>query len=244
MICKGCGLLLSSEEMGLNTAGERVEYHGYQAKCVELLRVERERLLLQNSELQKQLADPTRKVPESWPYGGLSWEKLAKHAEEGWRHSADNIAKWKDMERLNGELQKQLADEEASHAETMAERDRWEEALGELASDAGCAEEWGNLHSHGDCITNLWDAKVTEVLRWAHGMLCPQSSEFRDADCICDETFKKSKTERPIHEIPGDQLLKAMAKLETLPDKRKCAVCGGDLPDSCYAKEVNDEPIR
>ncbi len=27
-------------------------------------------------------------------------------------------------------------------------------------------------------------------------------------------------------------------------EKRKCAVCGGDLPDSCYAKEVNDEPVR
>jgi hypothetical protein len=29
-----------------------------------------------------------------------------------------------------------------------------------------------------------------------------------------------------------------------LTEKRKCPVCSGDLPDSCYAKEVNDEPVR
>lgn len=62
-----------------------------------------------------------------------------------------------------GELQKKLAEEEAAHEKTMIERDGWEEALTQLAADAGCTEEWSNLHAHGDCITNLWDAKVKEA---------------------------------------------------------------------------------
>lgn len=70
------------------------------SSCSYLWQEKAKALELQVGELQKQLADPTRKVPESWPYGGLSWEKLAKHADEGWRNSANWIGEAKNMERL------------------------------------------------------------------------------------------------------------------------------------------------
>src|SRR5688572_30396728 len=38
MKCLGCGLPMEVSEMGVNFKGEKVEYHGFQAKCVELLR--------------------------------------------------------------------------------------------------------------------------------------------------------------------------------------------------------------
>lgn len=63
------------------------------------------------------------------------------------------------------DLKKKLADEEKAHEHTMDERDAFEEVISGLAEDAGCEEEWSNLHAHGDCITNLWDAKVKEVAK-------------------------------------------------------------------------------
>lgn len=38
MNCHDCGLPMETSEMGVNFKGEKVEYHGFQAKCVELLR--------------------------------------------------------------------------------------------------------------------------------------------------------------------------------------------------------------
>lgn len=39
MNCKGCGFpIVTSEEHALNVRGEKVEYHSFQAKCIELLR--------------------------------------------------------------------------------------------------------------------------------------------------------------------------------------------------------------
>lgn len=40
MNCQGCGLPLTPEEMGVNFKGEKVQYHSFQAKCVELLRAQ------------------------------------------------------------------------------------------------------------------------------------------------------------------------------------------------------------
>lgn len=98
------------------------------------------------------------------------------------------------------ELQKQLTDEEASHAETMAERDRWEEILSDLAAEAGCKEEWSNLHAHGDCITNLWDAKVK-----AAGVV-GKSLNAIAMPCGCDSNGLKcaSHAEKPFQ---GPQIL-------------------------------------
>lgn len=78
--------------------------HGLHDGCYD----KQKQLELQVGELQRQLADPTRKTPESWPYGGLSWEKLAKHAEEGWKLSAHWTGEAKNMERLIGVLRTQL----------------------------------------------------------------------------------------------------------------------------------------
>jgi prefoldin subunit 5 len=36
--CRGCGLPMSPEEMGVDVRGRKQEYHAYQAKCVEMLR--------------------------------------------------------------------------------------------------------------------------------------------------------------------------------------------------------------
>lgn len=65
-----------------------------------------------------------------------------------------------ELELQVSKLQEKLDVEDAAHDQTIMERDGFEETLTQLAADAGCTEEWSNLHAHGDCITNLWDAKV------------------------------------------------------------------------------------
>lgn len=44
----------------------------------------------------------------------------------------------------------ELADEQC-----ITDRDRYEEALGDIAYRLGCREEWSNNHSHLDCIYEL-----------------------------------------------------------------------------------------
>lgn len=57
MNCRGCGLPLSESEMGMNFKGEQQEYHGFQARCVELLREELYKKNLQLREAERKGRD-------------------------------------------------------------------------------------------------------------------------------------------------------------------------------------------
>lgn len=73
---------------------------------------------------------------------------------------------------------------EADFEDAMEDRDRYEEMLGNLASEAGCNEEWSNLHEHGNCISE----GIQSMQKKIHEFTCPQSSTLNDADCICGDT--------------------------------------------------------
>lgn len=65
MNCLGCGLPMEASEMGVNFKGEKVEYHGFQAKCVELLRAELGKKDLQNDAMRK-VVEAARAVGDEW----------------------------------------------------------------------------------------------------------------------------------------------------------------------------------
>jgi hypothetical protein len=49
-------------------------------------------------------------------------------------------------------------DEDRANAQTIAQRDYYEEQIARLAERVGCEVEWSNLHAHACCIDDAIDA--------------------------------------------------------------------------------------
>lgn len=95
----------------------------------------------------------------------LEWKR------DGDRESAERGSEYTEpVDFVLGDLRRQLA-EATTRAETaekelgkaLAERDRREEQVGDMAAAAGCEQEFTNLHDHLDCVGEEFAALTTRA---------------------------------------------------------------------------------
>jgi hypothetical protein len=104
-------------------------------------------------------------------YGGASFElharaqTFATNALEVVRLAREQMARADAAERDAGEYRldaesaaRAAADAERHNAQTIAQRDYFEDQIGRLAARVGCEEEWSNVHAHACCIDDAIDA--------------------------------------------------------------------------------------